>query len=234
MSAFVRAVRRAGAAFALMLVATARVSGQAPRVDRVPEGLDPGRPLRALQRMADARVRERATERYDPIFQKYTKRYFGIGGDWRRFKAQAMAESELNPNAKSWVGARGLMQLMPTTYRAISSRRPEMKEINDPESNIAAGILHNRYLWRLWEKEVPEAQRWNFMYASYNAGEGTIGRVHRMALESRLDHDHWSTLEQLAPGVQRWRYRETLGYVKKIDRNYAALQERRALTPGRK
>lgn len=227
-------VWKATLAFGTILGAWWPATAQTPKVDRVPDGLDPGRPIRALKRVADARVRERSTERYDPMFQKYTKRYFGVGGDWRRFKAQAMAESELNPNAKSWVGARGLMQLMPSTYKAIATRRPDLKEINDPESNIAAGIMHNRYLWRLWEKEVPEAQRWNFMYASYNAGEGTIGRVHRMALESKLDHDDWRTLEQLAPGVQRWRYRETLGYVKKIDKNYAALEARRLETPGRK
>lgn len=207
----------------------------AQAVDRVPQRLDTGRPIRALKRVAEARVRERATEQYDPIFRKYTKRYFGVGGDWRRFKAQAMAESDLNPNAKSWVGARGLMQLMPATYGAIASKRPEFKAINDPESNIAAGVMHDRYLWRLWEKkEVPENQRWQFMFASYNAGEGTLNRAQRVALEAKLDHYNWGSIAQVAPKVQRWRYRETLGYVQKIDKNYTALNERRGELPGHK
>ncbi len=204
------------------------------QIDRIPQRLDTGRPIRALQAAADARLRERATERYDPIFRKYTKRYFGIGGDWRRFKAQGMAESDLNPNAKSRVGARGIMQLMPSTYHAISSRRPEMGVINDPESNIAAGIMHNRYLWQLWKKDVPEAQRWNFMYGGYNAGEGTIGRARRTAMEAKLDHADWNSIETVAPRVERWRYRETIGYVKTIDRNYTILEARRAASPGRK
>ncbi|MBP6775074.1 MAG: transglycosylase SLT domain-containing protein, partial [Gemmatimonadaceae bacterium] len=54
---------------------------------------------------------------YDPIFRKYSKRYFSVAFDWRHFKAQAMAESDLNPKARSRVGARGLMQLMPSTYQ---------------------------------------------------------------------------------------------------------------------
>ena len=219
---------------ALILAAASPLSGQSPGIDRVPQRLDTGRPIRALKAASEARQRERATERYDPIFRKYTKRYFGIGGDWRRFKAQGMAESDLNPNAKSWVGARGIMQLMPTTYHAIASRRPDMQAINDPDSNIAAGIMHNRYLWQLWGKDVPVAQRWNFMYGSYNAGEGTIGRARRTAMDAKLDHAQWGNIETVAPRVQRWRYRETLGYVKRIEKNYASLEARQAATPGHK
>lgn len=209
-------------------------SAQDPGIDRVPRALDPERPLRTLRRAIDARASERSTERYDPIFRKYTKRYFGVGADWRRFKAQGMAESGLDPNAKSWVGARGIMQLMPSTYSAIASVRPGMPSITDPDGNIAAGIMHDRYLWRMWEKKVGEEQRWAFMYGSYNAGEGPITRAHRMALESRLAPDHWGSIEQVAPRVQRWRYRETLGYVRKIDRNYTTLERRRAELPGHK
>ena len=39
---------------------------------------------------------------YDEIFRKYSKQYFGVGFDWKVFKAQAMTESNLNPEAKSW------------------------------------------------------------------------------------------------------------------------------------
>jgi len=69
---------------------------------------------------------------YDEIFRKYSKQYFGVGFDWKVFKAQAMTESNLNPEAKSWVGAKGLMQLMPATYQEIQSKNPEMGEMNDP------------------------------------------------------------------------------------------------------
>jgi membrane-bound lytic murein transglycosylase F len=181
---------------------------------------DTGNAIRALGAAAKRRTAERATERYDPIFRKYTKRYFGIGYDWRVFKAQGMAESDLHPDATSHVGARGIMQLMPSTYKLIASRRTDFGAINDPEWNIAAGIMHDRYLWRLWEKDVTEAERRAFMFGAYNAGEGTIKRARSAARAASLEDHRWQSIERVAPGVQRWRYRETLGYVKKIEENY--------------
>jgi len=181
----------------------------------------------ALERAAEARAISRATDKYDETFRKYSKRYFGAAFDWKVFKAQAMAESNLNPAATSHVGARGLMQLMPSTYQMIQSRRPELGDINDPEWNIAAGIHHDRYLWRLWSKQVGEPERGYFMFGSYNAGEGTITRATNVARERNLDHAVWSSIETIAPEVQRWRYVETLGYVRKIDRFYELLRTSR-------
>jgi membrane-bound lytic murein transglycosylase F len=174
----------------------------------------------AIERAALARAAAKATDRYDETFRKYSKRYFGPGFDWTYFKAQAMAESNLNPDARSHVGARGLMQLMPTTYKMIQSRQPELGEINDPEFNIAAGIMHDRYLWRLWSKDIGELERLNYMFGSYNAGEGTITRARETARAQNLDHAQWSNIETIAPTVPRWRYRETLGYVRKIETYY--------------
>ena len=184
----------------------------------------------AVQRAAEARAARKATTRFDETFRKYSKRYFGPAFDWTHFKAQAMAESNLNPDATSYVGARGLMQLMPSTYQMIQTRRPELGAINDPEWNIAAGIMHDRYLWKLWSKEIGEPDRLTFMFASYNAGEGTIGRARAVAGAQKLDHAQWVTIESIAPTVPRWRYRETLDYVRKIDSFYEYLSASRAPT----
>jgi len=165
------------------------------------------------------------SDRYDSYFKKYAKRYFGIGFDWKLFKAQGMAESGLSPTAKSWVGARGIMQLMPSTYHDISSHRPEMTSIDDPQWNIAAGIMHDRDMWTLWKDSVPEDDRWRFMFGGYNAGEGTIFRAQGVAKASKLDHRAWPSIESVAPTVPRWRYKETLGYVRTIEEN------RRRLSP---
>jgi soluble lytic murein transglycosylase-like protein len=182
-------------------------------------------PLAAQKAPARRGVAGRAvTDEYDETFRKYGKRFFGVGFDWRYFKAQAMAESNLVPSARSWVGARGLMQLMPTTYQEIQSRQPEFRSIDDPEWNIAAGIMHDRYLWRLWKDHAPDAERRACMFASYNAGQGTLARAHRTARGDSLNEVTWTSIELVAPKVQRWRYRETLGYVKKIEANYAQLK----------
>jgi len=177
----------------------------------------------ALERAAVKRQTDRATERFDPIFKKYTKRYFGIGTDWRWFKAQGMAESDLTPTARSRVGARGIMQLMPSTYGQIKTALPQFGAIDNPEWNIAAGILHDRDLWTLWKNELDEPERWRFTFAGYNAGEGTIMRARKTALAAKLDNRTWPNIESVAPTVERWRYVETLDYVRKIQANKAAL-----------
>jgi membrane-bound lytic murein transglycosylase MltF len=135
-----------------------------------------------------------------------------------------MAESDLKPLAKSWVGARGIMQLMPSTFQTIQSARPEFKSIDDPQFNIAAGIMHDRYLWTLYPKGMDADERLRFMFAAYNAGEGTIKRARSAAEKALLDAALWSSVEQIAPNVKPWRYRETLGYIKTIDSNRAKLK----------
>jgi membrane-bound lytic murein transglycosylase F len=175
--------------------------------------------LASLDTAARQRQAARQGKRFDTIFQKYAKRYFGAGTDWRWFKAQGMAESDLTPTARSRVGARGIMQLMPSTYGQIKSALPQFGRIDDPQWNIAAGILHDHDLWMLWNRDVPEDQRWAFMFASYNAGEGTIMRARRTAAAERLDQSRWPAIERVAPKVERWRYSETLGYVRTITAN---------------
>jgi membrane-bound lytic murein transglycosylase MltF len=198
------------------IVAAHGAAGQTPPTAPAPK------PTSSLERVAQARAHKKMVDRYDPTFRKYTKRYFGPAFDWRYFKAQGFAESGLSANATSWVGARGVMQLMPSTYREIASHRPDFGTIDQPEWNIAAGIMHDRYLWTLWQKDVADDERHHFMFASYNAGEGTIGRA-MAAARTNGGGPVWSDVEVIAPTMQRWRYRETLGYVRRIDSAYAKL-----------
>lgn len=203
------------AIFVLLLLLTSTAPAIAQRAV-------PGRPTRD-----DAR--------YDDLFRKYSKRFFGVGYDWRYFKAQGMAESNLDSAARSYVGARGIMQLMPSTFAEIQSRRTEFESIDHVEWNIAAGILHDRYLWQRWKDLGTDEERRRFMFGSYNAGEGPILRARGMARQRQLDAHTWSSIEQVAPEVRRWRYRETLGYVRKIQRNHQQLtgreRARRKLVP---
>jgi membrane-bound lytic murein transglycosylase MltF len=183
--------------------------------------------------VVSGQAKKRDVDRYDATFRKYSKRYFGVGFDWRIFKAQAMAESEMNPNAVSWVGARGLMQLMPSTYKGIQTRAVGFGSIDDPEWNIAAGVLHDRYLWRKWELDSIHTDRREFMFASYNAGEGTIMNAQKACTAKSLDRRSWRSVETVAPEVKRWRYRETLGYVRKIQGGIANMDDKGRLGRGR-
>jgi membrane-bound lytic murein transglycosylase MltF len=187
------------------------------------------RPANSEQRVQTALslpLGRRNTDRYDDQFRKYSKRYFGVGFDWHLFKAQGMAESNLDTAAKSWVGARGIMQLMPNTFQEIVSKNPEMSRIDDPEWNIAAGICYDRILWRQWAADSVEDHRREFMLASYNAGRGTILSAQEMARRDSLDHRSWPIIERVAPKVRRWRYAETLGYVRRIDSLQAKMKKK--------
>jgi membrane-bound lytic murein transglycosylase MltF len=163
---------------------------------------------------------------YDEVFRKYCKQYFGVGFDWKVFKAQAMTESNLNPEAKSWVGAKGVMQLMPTTYQEIQSKNPEIGEITDPRWNIAAGIFYDRKLWNSWTEHESIKDRLSFVLSSYNAGRGTILKAKGTAENEGLDSKTWTNVEIVAPKVPKWRYEETLNYVRRIQGFYIDMSKR--------
>ena len=168
------------------------------------------------------------------MFRKYSKRYFGPGFDWRLFKAQGMAESRLDSAALSRAGARGIMQLLPSTFQTIQSRDSALVSIDHPEWNIAAGIRHDRALWRLWHEAATPPDRRQFMFASYNAGRPAIVRAQEVARGDRLDPRIWPSIETVAARVRRWRHAETLGYLRKIEANWRRLSAGATRVRGRR
>jgi len=157
--------------------------------------------------------------KYDPYFRKYSKRFFGAGFDWRVFKAQAIADSRLKPDARSHVGAVGIMQIMPATFEEIVAKNPTIRGGRlQPRWNIAAGIFYDRQLWRFWKAERPLADRLNFMFSSYNAGKGNILKAQRMARRKNVNPNLWPPVAEVLPRVTGKRSRETLGYVAKIEK----------------
>jgi soluble lytic murein transglycosylase-like protein len=74
-------------------------------------------------------------------------------------------ESKFRATAKSHVGARGLMQLMPRTGRWMGAR-----DLYDPEQNIDAGVRYIKYLNERFHGDLRQT------IAAYNAGEGTVKR----------------------------------------------------------
>ncbi len=163
--------------------------------------------------------------KYDRYFSKYTKRFFGPHFDWRLFKAQAVAESRLRANAESPVGARGIMQIMPRTFKEILNKNPMIKGTRaQPRWNIAAGIYYDRLLWKTWQAERPFDDRVSFMFGSYNAGKGNILKAQKLAEKEGMDPNLWQPIEKTLPKITGPRSRETIGYVKKIAEIKGALR----------
>lgn len=148
------------------------------------------------------------TDKYDRHFKKYSKRYFGPLFDWHWFKAQAIAESGLSEDARSHVGALGLMQIMPATFDEINEQNPHFKQLESPKWNIAAGIYYDRTLYRKLKNTAAGQDRLYLTFASYNAG---YGRVLNAARRAGKKEKSWNTIKAYLP-------KETRGYVGRIRR----------------
>ena len=154
---------------------------------------------------------------FDQHFAKYSKRYFGVGFDWRYFKAQAIAESGLREAARSRVGAVGIMQIMPATFEEIRRHNPLITgDLTQARWNIAAGVWYNRENFTIWKASRPFEDKLKFMFGSYNAGRGSVLRAQRLALSEGLDGTLWSSIEAQLSAVTGRHSQETLGYVRRI------------------
>lgn len=102
---------------------------------------------------------------YDNLFKTYAKE---IDWDWRLLASQGFTESRFDTTVVSWAGARGIMQLMPSTARAFGLSE---KLITNPEANIATATKIIKSLNKSLEKYVPDnEERLKFIVAAYNSG----------------------------------------------------------------
>ena len=169
------------------------------------------------QALAQGFERYREHTDFDAHFKKYTKRFFGVGFDWHYFKAQAIAESNLNPDAQSHVGAQGLMQLMPSTFSEVSSKTGLIEgALMEPRWNIAAGIWYNKYQFDYWKKGRALEERLRFMYGSYNTGRVNLRKAQREAINRGLNPRQWQSMKIALPAVTGKHSRETINYVERI------------------
>lgn len=114
---------------------------------------------------------------FDHLFKQYAKK---IDWDWRLLAALAYKESTFDPKVVSWAGARGLMQLMPSTARKFGL--PRGKDRN-PEESIKAASKYIAFTERQFSGIKNEHVRLQFVLATYNAGYGHISDA--MALASK-------------------------------------------------
>ena len=130
-------------------------------------------------------IKDGKISRYDDLFRKYAAE---IGWDWRLLASLAYAESNFNPDVVSWAGARGLMQLMPRTARAMGM--PPGKEA-DPEESIKAATTYIGRLDKSFSGIEDKDERINFILASYNAGEGHVKDAVALARKYGADPARW-------------------------------------------
>ena len=112
-------------------------------------------------------------------------------------------ESHFNPYATSYVGAKGLMQLMPDTYNEVVKRHNLPSDLNVEVANISAGSLYYEGLKKvLGNKDL-------YAISAYNGGIGSVTKWF-----SKLNYSDTDEFVEQIP------YPETKNYVKKVLRTY--------------
>jgi membrane-bound lytic murein transglycosylase F len=178
-------------------------------------------------------LREGRISHFDALFKKYASE---VDWDWRLLASLAYTESNFDTTAVSWAGARGLMQLMPATARAMGL--PAGKEQN-PEESIRAAVKYIGITSRSLAA-VPAGERINFVLAAYNSGLGHIQDAMALAEKYGKDKYKWrnnvenyillkSNEEYFTDPVVKYGYFrgiETYNFVREIQSRYDMYKRR--------
>jgi len=156
------------------------------------------------------------------FFRKYGAQY---EMDYLLMIAQGYQESLLDQNARSTVGAIGVMQLMPATGNEMKTG-----DITQLEPNIHAGIKYVRLIRdQFFENEPMDARnKILFSFAAYNAGPGRVQKLRKEAEKRGLNPNLWFNNVELI--AARRIGEETVTYVANIYKYYIAyklLEEQR-------
>jgi len=148
------------------------------------------------------------------LFRKYGDKYHF---DPLMLAAQGYQESTLDQNAKSHVGAIGIMQLMPATGAEL-----KVGDIKLAEPNIHGGAKYMDQLMTKYfaDAKFDDANRTLFAFAAYNAGPGRIATMRKEAVKRGLNPDKWFNNVELVTAEKVGI--ETTTYVRNIFKYYTA------------
>jgi membrane-bound lytic murein transglycosylase MltF len=148
------------------------------------------------------------------LFQKYGFQY---NLDYLLMMAEGFQESTLNQDAKSGVGAVGIMQLMPATGDQM-----KVGDIHQKEANIHAGVKYIRFMVDKYFANEPmdDTNKLLFAFAAYNAGPGKIHSLREEAAKKGLDPNVWFANVEFVAAERVGM--ETVTYVSNIYKYYVA------------
>jgi membrane-bound lytic murein transglycosylase F len=127
---------------------------------------------------------------FDHFFKEYAHH---INWDWRLLASISYQESRFYTDRVSWVGAAGLMGLMPRTAEALGLPRDQL---HDPEKNIRVAVEFIRRLTRLYAAIEDEDERIKFIVAAYNCGPGHIADAQALARKFGKNPNDWKDVEE--------------------------------------
>lgn len=137
---------------------------------------------------------------------------FGLPAPTPVIAAQIMQESQFNPNARSGVGASGLMQFMPQTadWAAVAGQFGQAQPTS-PAWAIRAGVWYDRWLYDRVRGDT-ECDRWNFALSAYNGGLGYVYQRQRLSASPYS----WDSTGFINPGITPANQRENQDYSTRI------------------
>lgn len=123
--------------------------------------------------------------KYDDIIKQISEEN---GWDWRLLASLIYQESRFLPGVRSWVGAFGIMQLMPSTAEIYG-----VDTTSSVEEQIAAGVKFIRWI----DRQLPESisdpeERTKFILAAYNVGIAHIYDGRRLAEKYGKNPNVWT------------------------------------------
>lgn len=162
------------------------------------------------------------TDRYDRDIARAVNKWWPDLPVPNLWKAQLFQESRLDPLAVSPVGASGIAQFMPGTWRqverALGGRHTS--PTNAPLA-IEYGAFYMADLRRQWQRDRPMLERHWLGAASYNAGLGNILKAQQACNDARL----WATIRPCLHQITGARNaRETTVYVERINRYWRLME----------
>jgi len=123
---------------------------------------------------------------YDDFFRKYAKE---IGWDWRLIASQGWIESQFRSDLVSWAGARGIMQIMPSTARANGI---DPASLDDPETSIRLAVRILSSLDKTMSRYITDpTERRKFVVAAYNSGGAHIIDAIALAKKFGRNSNQW-------------------------------------------
>ncbi len=166
---------------------------------------------------------------FDSIFRLYADSIC----DWKMLAAIAYVESKFDTTARSYRGAQGLMQIMPSTYRHLLSKMGESDTLaQNVELDVKVAVRYLNELSNLFSF-INEKERINYMLGSYNGGSNHIFDAMRIARKNGVNRYNWSSLTPVLVSLKdpevytdsvcqygMFDATETLQYVNRVKRKY--------------
>lgn len=121
--------------------------------------------------------------KYDDLIKRFTKK---LGWDWRLLASQVYQESKFDPEAESWAGAKGLMQVMPATAEELG-----IEDILDPLESLKGGTTYLNQLYNRFDEITNKQERIKFTLAAFNCGFGHVTDAQRLAEKNKLNPFVW-------------------------------------------